>query len=61
MMAETLKINLFINGLVHSSKAETVTSLSVFYSQGPGHSLPAIVWILIECVKHKYIYTYIDK
>ena len=55
-MAKTLKTNLFINGLAHSSKAETVRSFSFIFPRTRSGS--AIMWILTKCVKHEYICPY---
>lgn len=52
--------NLFINGLLHSSKAETVTSLSVLYSQGPGQGRPLCGYSLNVWSINTYISTQIN-
>lgn len=53
MMAKTLQANVFINGLVHSPKAEIVRPFILIFPRTRSGS--AIVWILTKCVKHKYI------
>ena len=49
-MAETLKNNLFINGLVCSSNAETARPFILVFPRV--RSVSDIVWMFRKCIKH---------